>query len=99
MKHFRDFFVCMKSFCQCSLEKQIYKSLLNENVFDFIFNENSLKKCFENSLKIFRAVCMKGSEFYRLAPEYIFPVPLNDVLSAYLWCIENYVDRNIETVA
>jgi acetyl esterase len=27
---------------------------------------------------------------YRLAPEYIFPVPLNDVLSVYLWCCKKY---------
>lgn len=26
---------------------------------------------------------------YRLSPEYKFPIPLNDVLSAYLWCVDN----------
>ena len=26
---------------------------------------------------------------YRLSPKYKFPIPLNDVLSAYLWCAEN----------
>ncbi|MDR2408278.1 MAG: alpha/beta hydrolase [Bacteroidales bacterium] len=27
---------------------------------------------------------------YRLAPEYAFPIPLNDVLSVYLWCCKKY---------
>jgi acetyl esterase len=27
---------------------------------------------------------------YRLAPEYVFPTPLNDVLSVYLWCRKKY---------
>jgi acetyl esterase len=32
---------------------------------------------------------------YRLAPENIFPTPLNDVFSAYMWCRENYQGRDI----
>jgi acetyl esterase len=32
---------------------------------------------------------------YRLAPEFIFPTPLDDILDAYKWCVANFSDRNI----
>jgi acetyl esterase len=32
---------------------------------------------------------------YRLAPEHVFPVHLDDVFDIYLWCCEHYADREI----
>jgi acetyl esterase len=32
---------------------------------------------------------------YRLAPEYVFPAQLDDVLSTYLWCNREFSDRDI----
>lgn len=32
---------------------------------------------------------------YRLAPEYPFPIPLNDFFDSYKWCVETFPDKKI----
>lgn len=63
LKHFRDFAVGMKSFCKRFLAKDKYNDLEKEGAFDVISSEIEIARCFENGLKIFSIVCMKGSEF------------------------------------
>jgi tetratricopeptide (TPR) repeat protein len=63
LKYFNKFFRLMKDFCKEFLEKKDYERLMNENVFEAAADESEIKKCFENALKIFLAVCKKGSGF------------------------------------
>jgi tetratricopeptide (TPR) repeat protein len=63
LEHFKIFFDSMKIFCVDFLNKTDYEQLLKEKIFDFSFDEKNIKKCFENSLIIFKSVCMCGSEF------------------------------------
>jgi DNA-binding CsgD family transcriptional regulator/guanylate kinase len=60
-KHFKDFFSVMKIFCKNFLDKPIYENLLKEEVFSA--NTGDFPSYFEKSLKIFKAVCLTGSEF------------------------------------
>lgn len=58
-EYFRQFFEKMKIFCHDYLSKKRYEVLLRENR----FQTGDVKQCFENSLRIFEEVCVKGSEF------------------------------------
>jgi tetratricopeptide (TPR) repeat protein len=63
LEHFKKFFLLMKEFCKEFLESEAYAKLLNENVFETVSDESQIKKCYANALKIFSAVCKKGSGF------------------------------------
>ncbi|MDR3245811.1 MAG: LuxR C-terminal-related transcriptional regulator [Prevotellaceae bacterium] len=62
-EHFYDFIANMKKFCKEFLKKEEYEKLIHENVFEVAADKSDIKKYFSSALKIFTAVCKKGSGF------------------------------------
>jgi tetratricopeptide (TPR) repeat protein len=63
LEHFKKFSVLMKEFCKEFMEPEAYAKLLNENVFETASDESQIKKRYADALKIFSAICKKGSGF------------------------------------
>jgi tetratricopeptide (TPR) repeat protein len=63
LEHFEKFFVLMQEFCKDFLDEKSYQKMENERTFETKLSELEIKKYYENALKVFSAVCKKGSEF------------------------------------
>jgi tetratricopeptide (TPR) repeat protein len=63
LKYFEKFFVLMREFCKDFLDKENYEKMIKEKTFETDLSELEIKKYYANALKIFSAVCKKGSGF------------------------------------
>jgi tetratricopeptide (TPR) repeat protein len=63
LQYFKKFFASMREFCKDFLSKEDYENMLNEKTFETDLGELEIKKYYENALKVFSAVCKKGSGF------------------------------------
>lgn len=63
LKHFRDFSVIAKRFCQHFLSKQQFEKLQEMHAFDVVADEKNIKTCFKNALEIFKMICYRNSRF------------------------------------
>jgi hypothetical protein len=53
----------MREFCKDFMDKENFEKMVNEKKFETNLSELEIKKYYENALKIFSAVCKKGSGF------------------------------------
>lgn len=65
LRHFQDFFDNIKLFCKEFLDVERYQKLLKIRAFDVPDGSDRLKRCFENSLKIFEEIYWPGYEFVK----------------------------------
>jgi DNA-binding CsgD family transcriptional regulator/tetratricopeptide (TPR) repeat protein len=63
LKYFEKFFALMLEFCKDFIDKESYEKMVNRKIFETNLSELEIKKYYENALKIFSAVCKKGSGF------------------------------------
>jgi hypothetical protein len=63
IKFFKEFFALMREFCKDFLDKKSYEKMINEKTFETDLSQLEIKKCYGNALKVFSAVCKKGSGF------------------------------------
>jgi tetratricopeptide (TPR) repeat protein len=63
LQFFEKFFVLMREFCKDFLAKEKYEKMVDEKTFETNLSELEIKKYYANALKIFSAICKKGSGF------------------------------------